>query len=57
MSGQQKLNRATRNIRVIALPSKKVKRDVLNQNGEPVIDKGGNRVEETIQLYRVKPLK
>lgn len=57
MSGQQKLRRATRTNRVMALPSKKAKREVTDANGKAIVDKSGNVVEETIQLYRIKPLK
>lgn len=57
MSGQKKLDRATRNNRVLAFPSKKVKRDVLDVNGEPILDKNGERVEESVQLYRIRPMR
>lgn len=57
MSGQKSLNRATRNIRVMALPSKKVKREVIGADGQTMVDKKGNVVEETIQLYKIKPMR
>lgn len=56
MSGQKKLERAVRNIRVAAIPSKKVKREVLDNNGKPMVDRKGSVVEDTIQLYRIKPI-
>lgn len=56
MSGQKKLERAVRNIRVAAIPSKKVKREVLDNNGKPMVDRKGTVVEDTVQLYRIKPI-
>lgn len=57
MSGQKKLNRATRNIRVVATPSKKVERIVTDNFGQALLDKNGNKVTETTQLYRIRPMK
>ena len=57
MSGQKKLNKATRNIRVVAMPSKKKERPILDREGNKVLDKDGNVQTETIQLYKVKPMR
>lgn len=57
MSGQKKLNRATRNIRVVAFPSKKVERAALDANGNVVRDKNGSAVVESVQLYRIKKMR
>lgn len=56
MSGQKKLNRATRNIRVVAMPSRKAERAVTDERGNVVLDKSGHEVKEVVQLYRIKPL-
>lgn len=57
MSGQKKLNRATKNIRVVAMPSKKKEVPVLDGNGQNVLDKDGKPMVETIQLYKIKKMK
>lgn len=57
MSGQKKLNRATKNIRVVAMPSKKKEVSVLDGNGQNVLDKDGKPMVETIQLYKIKKMK
>lgn len=57
MSGQKKLERATRNIRVLAIPSKKVSRDVIDKNGDQVYDKKGKPLSESVQLYKLRPMK
>ena len=57
MSGKQILNRATRNKRMVAFPSRKKERVVTDTNGEVVRDKNGNAVTEEVQLYRIKPLR
>jgi len=57
MSGQQKLNRATRHNRVVAIPSKKVERVLTDDNGHVVRDKDGKAQTETVQLYKIKKLK
>lgn len=57
MSGKKKLERATRNIKVLALPSKKVKRYAMDSNGNPIVDKKGNVVEESVQLYKIRKIK
>lgn len=48
MSGQKKLNRVTKNIRVAAMPSKVRKDYALDENGQ---------IMKETQLYRVKQLK
>lgn len=57
MSGKKKLERATRNIKVIAFPTRKVERAVTDGNGQPIKDKNGAEVVETTQLYRIKPMR
>ncbi len=57
MSGQKKLNRAIRNNRVVAMPSKKKEVPILDRDGQNVLDKDGNPQVETIQLYKIKKLK
>lgn len=49
MSGRKKLDRATRNNRVVAIPSRKAEREVLDKNGKVTT--------EEVQLYRIKPLR
>ena len=56
MSGTKKLERATRNIRVVAYPTKKVKREAVDSNGQPLLDKNGKIVEEEVQLYRFRKM-
>ena len=56
MSGKKKLERATRAKRVVATPTKKVKRYATDNNGNVVFDKNGKAVEEEVQLYRIAPL-
>jgi len=57
MSGTQKLNRAIKNKRVVAFPSRKKEKVVTDANGVPILDKNGNKVTEEVQLYRIKPLR
>jgi hypothetical protein len=57
MSGTQKLNRAIKNKRVVALPIRKKEKMATNSNGTPILDKNGNVVTEEVVLYRIKPLR
>ena len=57
MSGQKKLLKAVKNNRVVALPSKKVERPILDREGSQVLDKDGVVQTETIQLYKIKKMK
>lgn len=57
MSGQQRLNRITRNNRVVAFPTHKKERIVTDGNGDAVLDKNGSKVTEEVQMYRIKPLR
>jgi hypothetical protein len=57
MSGQKKLLKAVKNNRVVALPSKKVERPILDREGNQVLDKDGVVQTETIQLYKIKKMK
>lgn len=57
MSGQKRLNKLVKNNRVVAYPSKKIKRVATDQNGNSILDKDGNAVEEEVQLYRIKKIK
>ena len=56
MSGQKKLNKAIRNNRVVAMPSKKVERPILDREGNQTLDKDGVVQTETVQLYKIKKL-
>lgn len=57
MSGQKKLNRATRTNRVVAFPTRKVEREVTDSFGQPILDKNGEIVTESVQLYKIKPMR
>lgn len=57
MSGQKKLNKLTKLNRVVAMPSKKVERPILDREGNKVLDKDGNVQTETVQLYKIKDLR
>jgi len=56
MSGQKKLNRVTKHNRVVALPSKKVEKPILDRDGKNILDKDGVPQTETVQLYKIKKL-
>lgn len=57
MSGKNKLERAIRNNRVVALPSKKIEREAVDANGQTIVDKNGDVVTETVQLYKIKKMR
>jgi hypothetical protein len=57
MSGQKRLNRVTKQNRVVAFPSRKKEKVVTDANGTPILDKNGNAVTEEVQLYRIKPMR
>ena len=57
MSGRKKLERATRNNRVVAYPTKKVMREATDANGKPIIGKDGSVAREEVQLYRFRKMK
>ena len=48
MSGQKKLNRAIKNIKVVATPSRRKEVTTLDRNG--------NEVTESVQLYKIRKL-
>jgi len=56
MSGQKRLNKAIRNNRVVAMPSKKIERSILDREGNQMLDKDGVVQTETVQLYKIKKL-
>ena len=56
MSGQKKLLKAVKNNRVVAMPSKKVERPILDREGNQVLDKDGVVQTETVQLYKIKKM-
>ena len=56
MSGQKKLLKAVKNNRVVAMPSKKIERPILDREGNPVLDKDGVVQTETVQLYKIKKM-
>lgn len=57
MSGQKRLAKAVKNNRVVAMPSKKRKDYMLDENGQQVYDPKTKEplVKET-QLYKIKKL-
>lgn len=57
MSAKKKLLKAIRDKRVVAMPSKKIKRIAEDANGNPILDKDGVAVVEEVQLYKVKPMR
>ena len=57
MSGQKKLERAIRNNRVVAMPSRKKEIIVKDINGNEVKDKNGEVVTEKVQLYNIIKLR
>jgi len=58
MSGQKRLNRVTKNNRVVAIPSKKVKDYALDENGQIMKDpKTGEPIIKEVQLYKIKKMK
>ena len=57
MSGQKKLERAIRNNRVVAIPSRKKEIIVKDINGNAVKDKNGEVVTEKVQLYNIIKLR
>ena len=44
MSGQKKLLKAVKNNRVVAMPSKKVERPILDREGNQILDSEGNPI-------------
>ena len=57
MSGQERVLKAIKNNRVVAIPSKKIKRVATDNNGNTILDKDGKAVEEEVQLYRIRKMK
>ena len=58
MSGKSKLNRVTKNIRVVAIPSKKRKDYAYDENGQIMKDpKTGEPIMKEVQLYKIKKLR
>lgn len=53
MSGQKRLEKAIRNNRVVAIPSRKKAVVKTDENGQPLKDKNGEVVVENTQLYNV----
>lgn len=57
MSGQKKLNRAIKNNRVVAIPSKKRKDYAYDENGQIIRDPKTNEpIVKEVQLYKIKKL-
>ena len=57
MSGQKKLNRATKNIRVVAMPSKVRKDYALDEYGQIIKDPKTNEpIMKEVQLYKIKKM-
>jgi hypothetical protein len=58
MSGQKKLNRVTKNIRVVAMPSKKRKDYAYDENGQIMRDPKTNEpLMKEVQLYKIKKMR
>jgi len=53
MSGQKRLEKAIRNNRVVAIPSRKKEVIKTDENGQQLKDKNGELVVEKTQLYNV----
>ena len=53
MSGQKRLEKAIRNNRVVAIPSRKKEVVKTDENGQPLKDKNGEDVVENTQLYNI----
>jgi hypothetical protein len=57
MSGQKKLDRVTKHIRVVAMPSKKRTDYAYDENGQIMKDpKTGEPIMKEVQLYKIKNL-
>lgn len=56
MSGSKRLMKAIKNNRVVAMPSKKVERPILDREGNPILDKDGVVQTESVQLYKIKKM-
>ena len=56
MSAQKRLEKHCKNIRVIAMPSRKKEIEMTDKNGVPQKDKNGEIVTESIQLYNIYKL-
>ena len=57
MSGQKQLEKACNNNRCVAMPSKKRRDFVLDENGQPLKDKNGEVVVEKTQLYNIHKMR
>jgi len=57
MSGQKRLEKAIRNIRVVAMPSRKKEVVKTDENGQPLKDKNGEVVVENTQLYNIHKMR
>ena len=57
MSGQKRFKKSIANNRVVAMPSRKKEIVVKDKNGNEVLDKNGEKVMETVQLYNIYKLK
>jgi len=53
MSGQKRFEKAIRNNRVVAIPSRKKEIVKTDENGQPLKDKNGEVVVENTQLYNI----
>jgi len=57
MSGQKRLEKAIRNNRVVAIPSRKKEVIKTDENGQPLKDKNGELVVEKTQLYNIHKMR
>ena len=53
MSGQKRFEKALRNNRVVAIPGRKKEVVKTDENGQPLKDKNGELVVESVQLYNI----
>lgn len=57
MSGKKRLEKAIRNNRVVAIPSRKKEVVKTDENGQPLKDKNGEVVVEKTQLYNIHKMR
>jgi len=57
MSGQKRLEKAIRNNRVVAIPSRKKEVVKTDENGQILKDKNGEVVVEKTQLYNIHKMR
>lgn len=53
MSGQKRLNKICKHRRVVAIPSHKKEIMLTDTIGQPITDKNGEPIIESVQLYNI----